>query len=81
MKLAWRSEICALPILFPLSPAASISLPAKSPGGLRNIEPELGYPEGWLLFLVSMSILAFVAWISAALERMAVRRRAEVSHE
>jgi exosortase len=37
--------------------------------------------EGWLLFLVSMSILAFVAWISAALERMAVRPRAEVSHE
>jgi exosortase len=37
--------------------------------------------EGWLLFLVSMSILAFVAWISAALERMAVRPRAQVSHE
>jgi exosortase len=36
--------------------------------------------EGWLLFLVSMSILASVAWASAALERMAVRRRAEVSH-
>lgn len=34
--------------------------------------------EGWLLFLVSMSILAFIAWVSGAIERMA-RRRAEVA--
>jgi Transmembrane exosortase (Exosortase_EpsH). len=33
--------------------------------------------EGWLLFLVSMSILAFIAWVSAAVERM-TRRRTEV---
>jgi len=36
--------------------------------------------EGWLLFLVSMSILAFVAWVSSAVERMAARRRAEAAH-
>ncbi|MGE5101025.1 MAG: exosortase/archaeosortase family protein [Deltaproteobacteria bacterium] len=34
--------------------------------------------EGWLLFLVSMSILAFIAWVSGAIERMA-RRRAEAA--
>lgn len=34
--------------------------------------------EGWLLFLVSMSILAFIAWVSAAVERM-TRRRTEVA--
>lgn len=34
--------------------------------------------EGWLLFLVSMSILAFIAWVSGAIERMA-RRREEVA--
>ncbi len=38
--------------------------------------------EGWLLFLVSMSILAFVAWASAAVERMSARRSAgAVAHE
>jgi exosortase len=35
--------------------------------------------EGWLLFLVSMSILASVAWVSAALERLVARRRVPVS--
>jgi exosortase len=35
--------------------------------------------EGWLLFLVSMSILASVAWVSAAIERLAARRHAAVS--
>jgi exosortase len=34
--------------------------------------------EGWLLFLVSMSILAFIAWVSAAVERM-TRRTTEVA--
>jgi exosortase len=43
--------------------------------------------EGWLLFLVSMSIIASVAWASAGLERLVTRRRAtlpaavEVAHE
>ena len=43
--------------------------------------------EGWLLFLVSMSILASVAWVSAAVERLVARKpadlspAAEVSHE
>lgn len=38
--------------------------------------------EGWLLFLVSMSILAFVAWASAAVERMLAQRSAgAVAHE
>jgi exosortase len=35
--------------------------------------------EGWLLFLVSMSILASVAWVSAAIEKLAARRSAPVS--
>jgi len=34
--------------------------------------------EGWLLFLVSMSIIASVAWASAGLERLVTRRRAEL---
>jgi exosortase len=34
--------------------------------------------EGWLLFLVSMSIIASVAWASAGLERLFTRRRAEL---
>jgi exosortase len=34
--------------------------------------------EGWLLFLVSMSILAFIAWVSGAIERIA-RRPSEVA--
>jgi exosortase len=43
--------------------------------------------EGWLLFLVSMSIIASVAWASAGLERLVTRRRTalpaavEVAHE
>jgi exosortase len=36
--------------------------------------------EGWLLFLVSMSILAFVAWLSASVERFAARRSEEPAH-
>jgi len=41
--------------------------------------------EGWLLFLVSMSILALVAWVSAGLEKLAARRtdpvaQVEVAH-
>jgi exosortase/archaeosortase family protein len=33
--------------------------------------------EGWLLFLVSMGILASVAWLSAFFERLAARRTEE----
>ena len=51
MKLPWRSEICAWPTCLPLSPAASTNLPAKSPGGLRNIEPELGNPTVGCFFV------------------------------
>jgi exosortase len=41
--------------------------------------------EGWLLFLVSMSILALVAWVSSGLEKLAARRtdpvaQVEVAH-
>jgi exosortase len=36
--------------------------------------------EGWLLFLVSMSILAMVAWVSSAIEKLLARRTAPVAH-
>jgi len=36
--------------------------------------------EGWLLFLVSMSILASVAWVSAKIEHLAARQPAEVAN-
>jgi exosortase len=36
--------------------------------------------EGWLLFLVSMSILACVAWLSSFFERLAARRTEEPAH-
>jgi exosortase len=36
--------------------------------------------EGWLLFLVSMSILAGIAWVSSHVERFAARRAEEPAH-
>ena len=56
------------------------------------VDPKLGegflhLTEGWLLFLVSMSIIASVAWVSARLERLVARRHVglspapEVAHE
>src|SRR5262245_24396274 len=42
MKLACSSEICAPPKRRPLSPAASIRRPAKSPGGFLKTEPHEG---------------------------------------
>ena len=47
MKLACFSETTAPPIRRPLSPAASISRPAESPGGLRKTLPADGRPSGW----------------------------------
>ena len=47
MKLACFSETTAPPIRVPLSPAASISRPAESPGGLRKTLPADGSPSGW----------------------------------
>src|SRR5690606_4369691 len=49
MKLPWTVEISAPPIRVPLSPAASISRPAQSPGGFLKTLPELGIPRGCLL--------------------------------
>ncbi len=46
MKLACFSETCAVPSRKPFRPAASISRPAESPGGLMNTEPALE-PPGW----------------------------------
>jgi exosortase len=36
--------------------------------------------EGWLLFLVSMGILAGIAWVSSSVERLAARRTEEPAH-
>jgi exosortase len=36
--------------------------------------------EGWLLFLVSMGILACIAWVSSHVERFAARRTEEPAH-
>jgi exosortase len=36
--------------------------------------------EGWLLFLVSMGILACIAWVSSRVERLAARRTEEPAH-
>ncbi len=47
MKLACFSDTTAPPIRRPLSPAASISRPAESPGGLRKTLPADGMPSGW----------------------------------
>ncbi len=47
IQLACRSEITAPPIRWPLRPAASMSRPAESPGGLRKTLPALGIPSGW----------------------------------
>ena len=49
------------------------------------VSPSLGegfmhITEGWLLFIVSMSILGFIVWISAAVERRLARRPVEVVH-
>ena len=41
-KLACLSDTTAPPTRRPLSPAASMSRPAESPGGLRNTEPAFG---------------------------------------
>lgn len=46
MKFACTVEISAAPSRAPLSPAASISRPAKSPGGFRNTDPQLGTSVG-----------------------------------
>ena len=48
MKFACFSEIRAPPIAWPLSPQASISRAAWSPGGLRNTEPAFGWLSGWV---------------------------------
>src|SRR5690606_28214561 len=46
MKFACLSETIAPPRFKPFKPARSMSRPAKSPGGLRNTEPQLGVPSG-----------------------------------
>ena len=46
MKLACLSDTAAVPIRSPLAPAASISRPAESPGGLVNTDPAF-WPPGW----------------------------------
>ena len=48
MKLACLVDTSAVPIRRPLHPAASMSRPAESPGGLVNTDPAFG-PPGWLL--------------------------------
>src|SRR5881394_633872 len=48
MKFACFSDTTAPPTRAPLSPALSMSRPAKSPGGLRNTEPQLGTRSGWV---------------------------------
>src|SRR5690606_5913513 len=46
MKFACFCETIAPPSVRPFNPAASISRPAWSPGGLRNTEPQLGTRNG-----------------------------------
>jgi uncharacterized membrane protein len=36
--------------------------------------------EGWLLFLVSLSVLAAFTWVGGLVERLAMRRSAEEAH-
>jgi len=85
--LVLRSPVARLFLLFVAVPVAIVI------NGLRVfltgflvffVSPSFGegfmhLTEGWLLFLVSMSILAFIAWVSAAVERM-VRGRVEVAN-
>ena len=47
MKFACFSETTAPPMRSPFRPAASISRPAESPGGLRKTLPADGSPSGW----------------------------------
>jgi len=44
------------------------------------VDPALGQgfmhiTEGWLLFLVSLSVLAAFTWVGGSIERFVVRRR------
>ena len=48
MKFACSVEICARPEESPLQPQASTSLPAEPSVGLRNTEPQVGLPMGWV---------------------------------
>src|SRR5690606_30884801 len=48
MKFPCTGEICAPPTRRPLSPAASISRPAWSPGGFFHTEPNDGWSIGWV---------------------------------
>jgi len=48
MKFACRVLTLAVPIRSPLSPAASISRPAWSPGGLRKTLPAFWSASGWV---------------------------------
>ncbi len=45
----------ALPSRCPFRPAASMSRPAWSPGGLRKVEPQVGQPSGWVRLRWAMS--------------------------
>ena len=75
MKFACFSETAAPPIRRPLSPAASISRPAESPGGLRNALPADGSPSGWCACR-QRRISSRRALIVAGVGRLEAERRA-----
>ena len=70
MKFACLSDTLAPPICRPLSPACSMRRPAKSPGGLRNTEPQLGNPSGCAaLRRASSSLIASIELDSSCSKR------------
>ena len=63
MKFACFGLTIAPPTVRPLRPAASMSRPAKSPGGLRKIDPVFGCASGcFLMRSFAISLMRFTAF-------------------
>jgi len=71
IKFACFDEICAPPIILPFNPQSSISLAAKYPGGLTNIDPALGLSNGCETAFFADILLFYFQYLDARQRQIA----------